>query len=329
MVAEYITSRHDSFSIGYFFNVLKNAYFKAYNKEKLYFRLVVVDYCFATIHAVLNSLNNEDIYDYAERVFKLASGKTGMTHEKSWLSSCAAHTMHRFTKGLKKHFSKLDEQARFFYGYIFSLMLNCKSLEGLKSYFKSLATICYSKYITADCQTEMSKMQDAIEKRPIDKVNDIISNELSNESILDYLSRTLGHNSIQIDSDDKTNEDKLEQKRKKSSIKDRSPFTSVFSEIINETKHLNETVLEEASGLALNPFYSPQFIEYITEKFMPYCFIWCSFTLHGLSITRITNGLIEKYNQFRKDKFDPNLLPHVYIDLNFKLVIGKKIFFFI
>ena len=94
-------------------------------------------------------------------------------------------------------------------------MLNCKTLEGLKIYFKSLATICYSKYITADCQTEISKMQDAIEKRPLDKVNDIISSELSNESILDHQSRTLGQNSIQIDSDDKANEDKLEKKKKK------------------------------------------------------------------------------------------------------------------
>lgn len=73
----------------------------------------MVDYCFATIHAVLNALNNEDIYGYAERVFKLASGKAGITHDRSWLSSCAAHTMHRFTKGVKKHFSQLDEQFGF------------------------------------------------------------------------------------------------------------------------------------------------------------------------------------------------------------------------
>ena len=103
MVGEMSTSKHDVDQMRIFLNVIKSSYFK-YTREKLVFRLIVIDYSWASVHAILSALNEEDVIQYANRVFSLLNGEiTIESSEKSWLASCAAHTMHRFTKSISKN----------------------------------------------------------------------------------------------------------------------------------------------------------------------------------------------------------------------------------
>jgi hypothetical protein len=58
--------------------------------------------------------------------------------------------------------------------------------------------------------------------------------------------------------------------------------------------------------------------------YMPYAFIWTSVSCQGLKFTRLTNGLIENYNKYRKSGKPPDLLPHRNIASSIKCIIGSN-----
>ncbi|CAF1024447.1 unnamed protein product [Brachionus calyciflorus] len=105
-----------------------------------------------------------------------------------------------------------------------------------------------------------------------------------------------------------------ELKKTKTSIKEKSPFTIIFRNLYknleNEMSKFDDFSLNSNTD---NNFYQQNLIEFLLEKFMPYCFIWASFSLRGLSFSRITNGIVEKYNQFTKKGVPKNILPHRYL----------------
>ena len=71
-----------------------------------------------------------------------------------------------------------------------------------------------------------------------------------------------------------------------------------MNEVRKSLHHLVEENEDE------NSFYSPDVIEHLETKYMPYCFLWASFTLKNLSehITRFTNGTLEKKFGTRKSR---------------------------
>lgn len=172
MVAEYSTSRHDVFSISCFFKKIKFTYQSLY-KEPIYFRLIVIDYSWALIHSILDEFTNETPLDYAERVFKLANGELKEFRTKSWLCSCAAHTMKRYSDGLKKKL-KLSEFVHHFYCYAFSLLLNSKTLDKLKTNFRSIAVVSLSQFKNSTMNNEFEKIQFAIKERNDSEINKTI-----------------------------------------------------------------------------------------------------------------------------------------------------------
>ncbi|CAF1137681.1 unnamed protein product [Brachionus calyciflorus] len=138
------SSRHDVFQIKNYFKTLASAFSK-YTKEKLHFQLIVIDYSWGSIHGILNSLNHEDPIEYAFRILRLIKGQsTEDDGLNSNLVSCAAHTMHRFTKSLGK--LQLDPQIFVFFCYCFSLMLNSTTEKEIKDIFFSIGVICLTKY---------------------------------------------------------------------------------------------------------------------------------------------------------------------------------------
>jgi hypothetical protein len=66
-------------------------------------------------------------------------------------------------------------------------------------------------------------------------------------------------------------------------------------------------------------------VEHLKEKIMPYCFIWASFVPNGLTISRLTNGLIEGFNYYRKRNADYDILPHMYLKDTENEVLGATI----
>ena len=133
VINETTTSRHDTTRLGEMFNLLKANYKKIHGALK--FRIIGMDLSWATIHASLEVLNMETIFDNCTRIFNY-SNSTETEFSKSYLASCCSHTMHRFSRGLKKHVKFLDKEHRTFACLCFSLLLNTLDLQTSKEIFR-------------------------------------------------------------------------------------------------------------------------------------------------------------------------------------------------
>ena len=151
IVNETITSRHDTSRIGEMFYLLKCSYRKKFGTA-LKFRIIGMDLSWATIHAALEIFNLESIDDYSKRIFDYAS-RTSNDFSKSFLASCCSHTMHRFTRGLKRQVKFLDKEYRVFAVLCFSLLLNTLDLESSKDIFKLMCKV----FLNAKLSEEVDK----------------------------------------------------------------------------------------------------------------------------------------------------------------------------
>jgi len=83
-------------------------------------------------------------------------------------------------------------------------------------------------------------------------------------------------------------------------------FESIYTSVLSSIPTVN-------TETELNEFFNPDFINFLLDYFMPYIFIWGSFALKGLDISRITNGTIEKYWATRKGFVTSAKLPADYL----------------
>jgi hypothetical protein len=95
--------------------------FEAAYKQPFKFRLAVTDLCWSTVHALCTVSNKQEVGEYAVDVFKLSKDELSelQIKSKTWLISCAAHTMKRFSNSVKK---KLNIKGFFFYFKTFFTM---------------------------------------------------------------------------------------------------------------------------------------------------------------------------------------------------------------
>jgi hypothetical protein len=105
LLNEMISSNHGTSAISLMLRKCKESYEKKFNK-KLVYRLVCTDYSWATIHSIIETLNNENVITYAKKVYHLGSSTdlneiSEFLKNRTWLVSCASHTMHRFVNVLR------------------------------------------------------------------------------------------------------------------------------------------------------------------------------------------------------------------------------------
>ena len=97
-------------------------------------------------------------------------------------------------------------------------------------------------------------------------------------------------------------------------IKDQSLFNQHFIDIAQNVQSESVSYSEQE-----NILFNPKFVEFLLEYFMPYCGIWAGFVFQEIQtkkqeeFTRITNGLIEKFWQYRKNKFKVIQQPANYV----------------
>jgi hypothetical protein len=142
VVNETITSRHDTDRISEILLLLKNNYRRKFGS--LYFRLIGMDLSWATIHATLEVLNMETINDYSNRIYKISKKEIDIDNKssnKSYLASCCSHTMHRFTRALKRQVKFIDKNNETFAVLCFSLLLNSLDLASSKDIFRLICIV--------------------------------------------------------------------------------------------------------------------------------------------------------------------------------------------
>ncbi len=78
------------------------------------------------------------------------------------------------------------------------------------------------------------------------------------------------------------------------SIKCGSLFTKFFNDIlVTVNRSIDDNRVKNSSLIDENSYYIPVFIDFLMERFMPYCFIWSSLILQDMNpITRWTNGTV-------------------------------------
>jgi hypothetical protein len=115
-------------------------------------------------------------------------------------------------------------------------------------------------------------------------------------------------NSSSYYSDDELSE---ATKKKNQSLKSMSPFTQVFILIRNAVRLFVSS--NDNDNLKPNSLFAPEIIEWLLESYMPYCFIWASFSLKDYGLSRMSNGLVEMYNGYRKGGDVKKAGPSVYV----------------
>jgi hypothetical protein len=269
--------------------------------------LVVIDYSWASIHAILDVFNRVDVIGYAHHIFEEAKHGS-IKLDYTYLLSCAAHTMKRFSKAIKKF--HLGKDLHRFICYCFSLLLNSTTLEKMDIYFDAMCSVFLSQHESDVFKKAVELLEESIASRPDDiKALDKILN-----NFLDSVPQK--EDSCTSESDSPA----LDTKSSKS-IKDNSPFTHHYQKRYD---HLKINLPDNDDMISNNIKYCPQIMEFLMDSYIPYVFIWASFTCQDLEFSRLTNGLIESYNKYRKQGTPDDLLPHRYINTSIKYIIGSN-----
>ena len=190
MVSETVSSEHDTGRLCEMFRLLRTNFQKVFDTA-LFFRFVVSDLCWPTIHAVLEVLNNETIDDYSQRIFKyseLDDNDVDNEKQKGFLASCISHSTHRFTVGLKRYVKFSNREHKIFACCCFSILANSTTLETLKCIFKLMCEVFLRPYDDDKCLQARKSIQKLIEERPNDRseiikcINEIYPGLLDSDS---------------------------------------------------------------------------------------------------------------------------------------------------
>jgi hypothetical protein len=171
VISETVSSEHDTGKLSEMFRLLKTGYRKLFDTP-LFYRYVVSDLCWPTIHAVLELMNLEEIEDYSKRIFRYASMKEEEiepSQQKGFLASCISHSTHRFTRGLKKYVSFSEKEHKIFACCCFSILANAGDLETVKHYFRLMCETFKRQNDDDTCKTARKTLQSIIEKKLEDK----------------------------------------------------------------------------------------------------------------------------------------------------------------
>ena len=313
-----VTSDHTTTSITNMLRDMREKYEHKY-KEDLRFNTIVSDYSWATMHAILEVFNRETVEEYSKRVFVIAQTKdkalvTECLRRKTSITSCVSHTMSRFSRAVKKIANKEQHE---FAMYGFSLLLNCLDLESIGNVFRILAFVFLSKkkhpLFVEHCR-ELNKL---VEARPLyvhTKVQQIIIDQ--NKDATTNLPNGDASEEADDENEEDYNQDEIEEDDdaehinfdKHTTIKAASPFTQYFTEIFDQTKAILTSSSDCRSRDGTNSYCNEKIINLLCNRFMPYCFIWASFTLNGETImhTRWNNGAIERFIGIKKGKENRN-----------------------
>lgn len=119
------------------------------------------------INCILENLNIESIYKYAQAVFELTEVPTlslvNFYPQRTWILSCATQTMHRVASATRQ-LTNNDKQ-RLLCCYCFGLLMNCRDLSSMKEIFSVFVQVFGSPRWNQHIELATSKLQEFLNKR--------------------------------------------------------------------------------------------------------------------------------------------------------------------
>lgn len=193
------------------------------------------------------------------------------------------------------------------------MMVNCVDLEAISKIFKLLCICLTSEYCNYDVETAREALTSLISNKPN------LSSEVKKRIDAIFTQKKSAHesgsDSTDSESDSETTKaDDLEKtyflspknpEKSTKTLKGESLFTKHFEYIRKQA----EDTQEKSKGKVLppkNPLYNPLYIDFLMKYFMPFCGVWAGFCFvnltdeEGEALTRITNGIIERFWGYRK-----------------------------
>lgn len=163
LVGEFVTGDQSTNALKHFFAFYFDA-FKAQFDDELRFRYLVSDYSWVIIHSALQEINHDSILEYAQAVMQLCIKELDQVEEfmqrRTWLVSCAAHTMHRYSKAIK---ALTASQELYEFGcFCFNLLLTSTDLTCLQDFFKLICFVFLSKDNSSRTKSSIQKLNDLI-----------------------------------------------------------------------------------------------------------------------------------------------------------------------
>ena len=260
-------------------------------------QIVVTDFGWALMNAVLLSFNNCNMVSYLNWCFILCTTKS--TNEdlinliKTRLYLCSTHFLKSFIK--KTEGVHCSKQVKRTFIYSFTLVQNSDSMMQIDLHLFNIFNIFNNKYYDESVITAIKYLASELRKRNLGKI-DIEIERLPDEKVRDsQFNDLINSSNIFIG----VNHEK--------SIKESSPFTEYYKKEINKYKIV---LVKNQSGLTnkpINEYYCPDLF-YILEKQLYLIPVWSGLMLRSQTIaykikTRLTNNPVENWFSQIKNNF--------------------------
>lgn len=266
-IAEMITAVHDTVTISIFLKT-----FRHFVRIKRFawplFSIIVVDWSWALINAIMNEWNNMTVSEYLEKVYTTLNKKEKIDSNLIIVHSCCAHFQKRISSTIHNKFSKYSKSKNLILECM-GILIHCDTLDNLD--------YCYEKFMTI--------LLTSCSKEANDNIIDINKFHTSKYKY--------DNDESEMNSDFENNADFSEENYKlEGRIFIDSPFYKRFNSKLYEMKNILDN-----NSKRDNKYYSPEIADYITNNYMPFVPMWSALLLKQVSpdIIRLSNANVESY----------------------------------
>ncbi|KAJ8687014.1 hypothetical protein QAD02_022808 [Eretmocerus hayati] len=286
-IAELITCDHSTPSISnWLSNVRANIERSSIPGVKMpLFDIIIIDWSWVELHALLKAWNDMDIRSYLRLVFHCIDNGIPFPLAIVILYICYAHFMHLVSRSIDKNFPVYKSEGG---KELKKTLLECMSVIALTRDWKKMQNI-FQHFCTFLCARSMALARESLQhivkeldKQEFAKLGDIVN--LQSESI----------------------EEEIRYKENDSdALYVSSPFYQVFSKLAHKTPdYLLKRKDSPENEPVTNIHYNPKFLDHMLRRWMPYVCLWSSLVLKkmDMNISRMTQAYIEAWHRVMKKK---------------------------
>lgn len=284
-IADFFTPANDSLNIQLNLIRIQSTflrYKKSYNPS-----VIVTDFSWASINALLRTFLNCDIIQYLKISFEKAI-KFNNSYDKIFKTKiflCSTH----FLKNVIDDFDtrtkrmKISKKVRYCFIICFTLLQNSKTINEFNDNLLHFYTIFSEKYLSDKCMVSLLKMEINIKIRNVSWIKDLFQDNESN---------------VLFKNEDLRKEIIFQNDFSNNYMRD-SPFTKYFGELIDGFQEINKIHIETNPR---NEFYYPNLMD-IIKKRLHIAPLWSAFIIssesinfpHKTDLSRFTNNPVEAW----------------------------------
>lgn len=262
-VFDMISSHHFAKSIVKIFQDFR-IFCEEHNKWPI-FRCVVTDFSFANLHGIALGFNRMTLAEYLELCFTVVMHSSSLDPKYVAIHLCCAHFMKMVMKDVEKHFA--DIETKNFVKKVIILFSSLKTMDLVRDSFINFVILINTKN-AAQMETSVQNLKSYFDQASVSNDDRLHIPAVIDGNYVKNQRDESGHNS--------------------------SPFFLYFSQLAQQAlTYIKDQPTSE------NKFYSPNYLNLVLTKYMPYFPLWSSLFLEE-NIVRVSNAPVENYFGFLK-----------------------------